>query len=61
MGLSSLEKPKPLPPSTYVIGKVPGQNLFQVANSATGRIHSFGTSREDALRQVRLLESLHFK
>ncbi len=58
---SSLEKQKPAAPSMYRVTKLRGLNLYQVHNTKTGHVHSYGTARDKAMRQARLLEMLHFK
>lgn len=45
----------------YVIRKIRNKNLYSVKNSATGRVHSSGSTLADAKAQVRLLESLEGK
>jgi len=45
----------------YVIRKVRNKNLYSVKNSATGKVHSSGSTLADAKAQVRLLESLEGK
>jgi len=45
----------------YVIRKIRNKNLYSVKNSATGKVHSSGSTLADAKAQVRLLESLEGK
>jgi hypothetical protein len=42
----------------YIIRKVRNQNLYSVKNIETGEVHSKGTSKENALKQVRLLQAI---
>jgi len=45
----------------WVIRKVKNQNLYSVKNKETGQVHSFGTTKENAIKQVRLLYLLERK
>jgi len=45
----------------YLIRKIRNKPLYKVINSATGKIHSTGTTKPKAEAQVRLLESLERK
>jgi len=47
--------------SPFVIRKVKNQNLYSVKNRDTGQVHSYGTTKENALKQVRLLYLLERK
>ena len=40
----------------YQIIKVKGKNLYKVINELTGKIHSKGSTRSDAEKQIRLME-----
>ena len=42
----------------YKIRKLPLQNKYKVYNDSTKQVHSFSTTKESAVRQVRLLNSL---
>ena len=42
----------------YIIRKVRNQNLYSVKNISTGEVHSKGTSKENAIKQVRLLQAV---
>ncbi len=39
----------------WVIRKIKNQNLYSVKNRDTGAVHSYGTTKENAIKQVRLL------
>jgi len=39
----------------YQIRKIKNQNLYSVKNKETGEVHSYGTTKENAIKQVRLL------
>jgi 5-methylcytosine-specific restriction endonuclease McrA len=43
----------------YIIRKLPNQNLYRVYNSETKEIHSYGTTKENAEKQVKLLNMIH--
>lgn len=45
----------------YKISKVRGKDLYSVKNTATGAVHSYGTTMKKAKAQVRLLQSLDEK
>ena len=45
----------------FSIRKIRGKNLYSVKNSQTGAVHSYGTTLENAKKQVRLLYSLEGK
>jgi len=55
--MSPIEKPKPKPKMPYVIRRLGKSQLYQVKNRDTGQVHSYGTTLENAKRQVRLLEA----
>jgi hypothetical protein len=40
----------------YIVRKVRDKNLYSVKNKENGKVHSYGTTKEKALSQVRLLE-----
>jgi len=42
----------------YIIRKIRGKDLYSVKNIKTGEFHSKGSSKEDAKRQVRLLNAI---
>jgi hypothetical protein len=42
----------------YEVCKLPSSKLYKVRNKETGAIKSSGTTRTDALRQVRLLNAI---
>jgi hypothetical protein len=39
----------------YVIRKIKNKNLYSVKNRDTGVVHSYGTTKKNAIKQVRLL------
>ena len=41
-----------------VIRKLPNKNLYKVYNKLTGEIHSKGTTKAKALKQVKLLNMI---
>ena len=45
----------------FVIRKIKNKNLYSVKNLLTGTIHSKGTTHENALAQVRLLQMIENK
>lgn len=45
----------------FTIRKIRGKNLYSVKNTQTGVIHSYGSTLENAKKQVRLLYSLEGK
>ena len=42
----------------YVIRKIKNQNLYSVKNRDTGVIHSYGTTKANAIKQVRFLHMI---
>ena len=55
--MSPIERPKPKPKSPYVIKRLGKSLLYQVKSRETGQIHSYGTTLENAKRQVSYLEA----
>ena len=41
---------------SYKLIKVKGKNLYKVINELTGKIHSKGSTKENAEKQIRLME-----
>lgn len=39
----------------YQIRKLPNKNLYRVSNKETGKVYSYGTTLENAKKQVRFL------
>ena len=54
---SPIERPKPKPKCPYVIKRLGKSQMYQVKERETGQVHAFGTSLENAKRQVHYLES----
>lgn len=42
----------------YRMYKLPNQNKYRVKNIDTGRIHSYATSKADAIKQIRFLHGI---
>ena len=42
----------------YILRKIRNKDLYKVLNKTTGKIHSNGSTLEDAKKQIRLLENL---
>jgi hypothetical protein len=42
----------------YIIRKLRNQNLYSVKNIETGEVHSKGTTKDNAVKQVRLLQAI---
>ena len=42
----------------YVIRKIKNKNLYTVINKTTGKVHSSGTSKANAEKQIRLLNAI---
>ena len=40
----------------YKLIKVKGKNLYKVINELTGKIHSKGSTRSDAEKQIRIMQ-----
>jgi len=40
----------------YKMIKVKGKNLYKVINEISGKVHSKGTTKEKAEKQIRLME-----
>ena len=43
------------------IRKLPNKELYKVTNSKTGKVHAYATTKENAVKQSRLLNALDKK